>query len=359
MARYWRLLLVLCVVARGAAAEIKSLKADAAGRILIDDQPTKLWGLRVACAAAREDYTKQLIDSLKDYHGGGVNLILVNYQGGGGMSRKTFSSDGKAFEDVAVRDRVRRIIDAANAKDMIVIVSLFFPRRMGSPAGTEPGQGGQDPKLATREAYLAACRTAAAELKERKNVIVCVADQPLASMFSATPMKFGTQDIVDCLAAVESIAPGLLRGGGNAVHDVNATVAKSSHALVIFHAEPGLNPPSFPGVAKPIIHFGYAGNETAGRNPQGVYNEPHRKAYADVTERYIDGSTAHVVLHFPAWTEGGMDLKENRFDLGSNGTPNNPGIDWYFEALKRRVRKRPVVEGPGTPVQGGKSIFEN
>lgn len=341
----------LCALLLGLAlhapAEIKSLKLDPAGKLLVNDQPTKIWGLRAAGAAASDAAVKQLIDALPELKENGCNMLLVCCQGSTGLTLKTFSADGTTFEDTAVRDRLRKILDAANAKDILVVVSPFFPRKMGV--------GGQDPRLASREAYLAAVKTVAGELKSHKNALLCVADQPLASAFSMAPMKFNAADIIECLSAAATVAPDLLRGGGNAAHDINLTVAKSDAATVIFHAEPGINPPSFPQ-KKPIIHVGYLGvSESAGKNPQGFYAPQAKQPFSDILDRYVDASTAHFLAHFPAWTEGGMDLKPNRFDLGGQGTIKDPGLTWYFDALRKRAKKKPAHETPTTP---GKSIFE-
>jgi hypothetical protein len=344
---FWISLCACLAMGHRARAEVKSFKIDHTGKFQINEQVTKLWGLRAASAAAKDETTKQLTDSLKEFKDAGLNTLLVCYQGGPGLSSKAFAADGATFEDTALRDRVRQILDAASQHDMVVVVSLFFPRKMGL--------GGQDPKLASRDAYLAACRTAAAELKDRKNVLICVCDQPLGSAFNANAMKFTAPDIIECLAAVGSVAPTMLRGGGNATHATNVAVASSDAANIIFHAEPGVNPPAFP-VIKPLIHVGFAGSDS-GRNPQGFYMPPARQKFTEMLDRYVDGSTAHFVAHFPAWTEGGMDLKPNRFDVGGAGTQKDPGLRWYLEALAKRAKARAAT--PGTPLGPGKSIFDN
>jgi hypothetical protein len=342
-------LLLLCqLFSVRAGADVKSFKIDPSGKVAFNDHFAKLWGLRTACAATNEDSTKQLIDSLKDYQSAGINMLLICYQGGPGLTSRAFSADGKSFEDTAVRDRMRRILDAANSKEILVVVSLFFPRKMGL--------GGQDPRLANREAYLAACRTAAVELKERNNVMICVADQPLASAFASCPMKFAAADIIECLGAVAAAAPNLPRGGGSAVHETNVTVAKAAVSTIIFHAEPGNAPPKFPA-GKPIIHVGFAGTE-GGRNPQGFYAPQARQPFLDLLDRYADGTTAHVIAHFPAWTEGGMDLKANRFDEGGQGTEKDPGLMWFTTAVSKHAKQR-TPQTVETPTERGKSIFDN
>ncbi len=352
-------MIALAGLSSTAHAEIKSLKADREGKLLINDEPSRIWGLRAACAATKDEYTKQLIENLAAFKDDGINTLLICYQGGPGLTQKTFSADGATFEDTAARDRVRQIIAAANQKDMIVIVSLFFPRKMG--------MGAQDPKLGDnpkpgdaaklgRAAYLTACRTAAAELKDHKNVILAIADQALPTAYSTCPMKFTAADIVECLGVAASVAPDLLRGGGNSLHADNLAIAKSESATVILHAEPGVNPPNFP-VKKPIIHFAYFGtNDTAGRNPQGFYPPPARQPFTDILDRYMDASTAHIIAHFPAWTEGGMELKPNRFDIGGQGTQKDPGLAWYLDALHKRTRKKPAT--PEAPIKPGKTIFD-
>ncbi|HYE18551.1 MAG TPA: hypothetical protein VEA69_08910 [Tepidisphaeraceae bacterium] len=350
----FRCLLLLLLLAPLARADIASLKPDPAGHLLINDKPAKLWGLRVASAATSDAATKQLLETLPTLKEDGVNLLLVCYQGGTGLTTKTFAADGASFEDTAVRDRVRQIIAAADKLDVCVAVSLFFPRKMGI--------GGQDPKLASRDAYLAACRTAAEELKDKRNVLVIVADQPSAGAFAMTPMKFMPADVIDCLKAVAAVAPGLPRGGGGSLHAANQMIAQSEAATIIVHAETGVAPPAFASVKKPILHAAYTGPiETAGKNPQGFYPPPARQPYTDMLDKYLDAPTAHVVAHFPAWTEGGQDLKPNRFDVGGPGTQKEPGLAWYLDALRQRTRKPDPAKpaGPGdAPGKPGKSIFD-
>jgi len=344
-------ILMLCAVfAVATKADVTSLKLDTAGRVIVNDQPARLWGLRVASAATSDESAKRLIDALKGYQSAGINLLLINYQGGPGGSARTYSADGKQFEDLAVRDRTRRILDAAASHDMLVVVTLFYPRQSAAT--------GQDPRLLTRAAYLAACATAAAELKDRHNVLICVSDQILPGAFASCPMKFAPADVIDCLKAVAAVAPNLPRGGGSPVHDQNLTIAKSDAATVIFHLEPGAAPPRMPP-GKPIIHCAFtAGGADAGRRPQGFFAPQARQPYLDMVERYADATTAHAIAHFPGWTEGAMDTKNNRFDEGGQGTQDDPGLAWYFNAVSKHARRH-VPEVADTPKTPDKSIFDN
>ena len=91
---------------------------------------------------------------------------------------------------------------------------------------------------------------------------------------------------------------------------------------------------------------------------QGYYTPQNRQPYTELLDRYMDASTAHVVAYFPAWTEGGMDLKANRFDTGGQGTQKDPGLLWFFDALSKRARPS-VAETPAQPANQGKSIFDD
>src|SRR5260221_8119644 len=158
------LLLAVCLATAAAArADVKSLTIDATGKIIVNDQPIRLWGLRTACAATSDESTKQLIDSLKGHQSAGINLLLICYQGGAGLSSKAFSPDGKRFDDVAVRDRMRRSVQAAAGKDMLVAASLFYPRKSSA--------GRQDPRLPTPPPSPAACRPRAEALPWREDPV--------------------------------------------------------------------------------------------------------------------------------------------------------------------------------------------
>lgn len=331
----------------GASADVESLKVDGT-RFVVNGKPARLWGVRAAAAANREEYTADLIKSLDTLKKNDVNAVVVYYQGSTGQSMKAFSGDGKSFADAGVHERMMKIIDAARTRNMLVIVGLFFPRRMGAD--------GQDPRLDSREAYIEATRLVASQLKGCPNVILSIAHEPGRANWLTAPIKWTPEDVLACLDAAASAAPNLPRGCGGADHALNTAIAASDLATIILHSEAGGEPPKFPQ-NKPAVNICLFGRDSGGRDAQGVWTEPDKRRFYAAIEKYMVSERDHLAVHFQGWTEGGMDLKKNRFDLGGTGTAKDPGVAWYFDALNDRLH--PVVRpATGTKPTSGKSIFD-
>ncbi|MFI5381563.1 MAG: hypothetical protein ACHRHE_19875 [Tepidisphaerales bacterium] len=339
---------VVCLAAGwSASGQVQSLKVDGT-RFVVNGKPLRLWGVRVAGAANREEYTSELLNSLETLKKNDINALVVYYQGSTGQSLKTFSGDGKSFAEPGVHQRMLKIIEAARAKDMLVIAGLFFPRRMGSD--------GQDPKLDSREAYIQATRLVASQLKDCPNVILSIAHEPGRANWLSAPIKWTPEDALACLETAASAAPNLPRGCGGSEHALNAVVAASDLATVILHSEAGVEPPKFPQ-NKPSVNICLFGRDSGGRDTQGAWSDPDKRRFYAAMDKYLGSERDHLVAHFQGWTEGGMDLKRNRFDLGGAGTAKDPGLAWYFDALNDRLH--PLVRpATGTRPAGGKSIFD-
>ncbi len=330
-----------------AAAEIDSLKIDGT-RFIINGKPTRLWGVRLAAAANRDEYTADVLKNLDTMRKNDINAIVVYYQGSSGQSLKTFSGDGASFSDPGVHERMVKIIEAARSRNMVVIVSLFFPRRMGAD--------GQDPKLDSREAYIQATRLVAEQLKGCSNVTLSLAHEPGRANWLSAPIKWTIEDVNACLEVAAAVAPNLPRGCGGADHSLNAAVAASDLSTVILHSESGHEPPKFTQ-NKPSVNICLFGRDSGGRDTQGAWSEPEKRKFYLAIEKYMVSDRDHLIAHFQGWTEGGMDLKKNCFHLGGLGTPKEPGVAWYLDALNDRLH--PVARpASGPKPTSGRSIFD-
>ena len=228
----WRchlsIFLGLLLLATPAQGEVKSVRVQG-GKFLVNDKPVKLWGVRVAGALEGDETAIELLSALGQYRDRGVNTLIVYYQGSTGNVKKVFSADGKRFADEPARQRMRRIIEAGGQHGMVVIVGLFLPRKMG--------RNSEDPKLASREAYIEAVRLAAGELKDAPNVILSIAHDAGRANWAGCPIKFDAEDAIACLAAAAEIAPNLPRGCGGPDRVFNAAVAESDLASVLLHTD--------------------------------------------------------------------------------------------------------------------------
>lgn len=330
-------------------ARIDSLRIEK-DQILINGKPARLWGVRVASAACRDEYTSELISSLGTYAKSEVNALVVYYQGSSGQTAQAFAPDGKSFADKAVHDRMLRIIDAARDKGMVVIVGLFVPRKMG--------KDGQDPKLESAEAYLNGVKLVAGELKDRRNVLLCIAHEPGRLAWASAPIKWTIDDATAALDAAAQAAPDVPRGIGGTDAAFNVQVAALPTVSVLFHLAPGGDPPVYK-VEKPSIQLALFGKDSDGRDPQGAWSDIHKQRFAAAISKYKSSTRDHLMAHFQGWHEGGMDLKPNRFSPGGTGTKQDPGTIWYLDQLARALEPPKTPQAPDKPDLGPKpSIFE-
>lgn len=119
-----------------------------------------------------EQNTRDLIASLPQWYSCGLRAITVGFQGGGPcyttdnktIDNNPYGADGRSI-DPAYIDRMDRLIRAADALGMVLIVSFLYP--------------GQLPRLQDEQAVIDAVRSAARFLKEQQytNVMIEVCNE--------------------------------------------------------------------------------------------------------------------------------------------------------------------------------------
>src|ERR671916_2137122 len=95
--------------------------------ILVDGQPTKLWGVRVANALEDDDHVERLIAALDEYQRHGINALTWFLQGGSSGTVDAFLPGGSLDEPVMARQR--RLLDETAHRGVVVIVGYFYQRR--------------------------------------------------------------------------------------------------------------------------------------------------------------------------------------------------------------------------------------
>ena len=102
-------------------------------RPFLGGEPVLLWGLRVNNALMSPAVTERLCNNLDNYAAHGINLISVGLQGTNGgfpdvdAGTNAFTSDGKLIP--AFARRLERVVRAADARGMVVLVVLMMPRK--------------------------------------------------------------------------------------------------------------------------------------------------------------------------------------------------------------------------------------
>ena len=75
---------------------------------------------------------------------------------------------------------------------------------------------------------------------------------------------------------------------------------------------------------------------SGGRFERGVFPEEVRRAYRREVAAAASRPGLSVSFHNSPWCQ----QEPMRYDLGGSGTRDDPGIRWYFESVREKVRRR-------------------
>ena len=116
--------LAALVVQGGTAQASKNVFGVAGNRVLFNGQPFKVIGLRLSNALISDAEARELVDSLDTFKSYGVNTVSVFLMGSRFGDVKGYRPD--ASLDPTYAERLGRIIEAADARDMIVLVGCLY-----------------------------------------------------------------------------------------------------------------------------------------------------------------------------------------------------------------------------------------
>ena len=200
----------------------RSLRLGVRGdQFYLDERPFDMWGVRVASATKDAAQADHLIAQLDDYRAHGVNAVAIFYMGSSGAKYDPFSPDGL---DVAPghEGRMERIIQACAARNMVVIVGLFYQH---APFG-----------LRDAEAVRNAVRTVTRKLRPYRNLVINVANEQNSGGWGDTAGIFDFRDparVIDLCETVHQEDPDRLVGGGGYDHARNKVIGRSPHVDVL------------------------------------------------------------------------------------------------------------------------------
>ena len=287
----------------------------AGGEIRLNGEPIKIKGLRTTAALMSDDTTRELIDHLDQFRSYGVNTISVYVMGSRFTDVKGYRPD--ATLDPVYGARLSRIIEAADARKMIVLVGCLY---WGASRARE-GLAHWTQADANR-----AVSNTVAWLKERNYRSVFV-DPDNEGMANAA-MKWRIGEMIDRGHAVDPMC----------IIAYNAKPAPPANADLAIHFSPKI-----PG--KPYV-------ETEGTPPNsqywgeyskkdglsnylnvGVYTAEMKERQKAATTHHIDGAPCSI-LDSP-WLQAPPPLGPN-MNPGGDGTRKDPGIKWWLEYLRDR-----------------------
>jgi len=287
----------------------------AGAEIRLNGEPIKIMGLRTSAALVSDGTTRELIDHLGQFRSYGVNTISVYLMGSRFTDAKGYRPD--ATLDPAYGARLGRIIDAADAHKIIVLVGcLYWGNSRAKEDLAHWTQADADRALVNTVAWL----------RERgyRNVFVDPDNEGMAN----AAMKWSIGEMIAAGHAADPLC----------IIAYNARPAPPGNADLAIHFSPRI-----PG--KPYV-------ETEGSPPnsnywgdyskqKGVYNYSNVGVYtAEMKERQIaaatrliDGANGYILAS--TWLQAAPPLGPN-MDPGGDGTPGNPGIKWWLEYLRDR-----------------------
>ncbi|MGH2353310.1 MAG: hypothetical protein ACRDI2_11290, partial [Chloroflexota bacterium] len=264
---------------------------------------------------------------------------------------------------------------------MLVVAGVFYQAQV---ARLDPQNRSW---LAEAASYPRAVEAVARSLRGYENVILNVANEHTVRPFETCPFPMRTvEGVVELCQAAKLGDPQRLVGGGGGhgggsgggLSGTNAALLvrpevdlllwdwgnPSPEAVATYRAvdarKPLMNVEVFGARAQGFVEVDAAGRPSwpgggsttppppsGSRRTQGVFPEggsqgAHRGKADFLAEIAFAAQTPGFSLfgHFPAWCQGpSRDPSfDNRFDLGGAGTPDDPGIRWYFEAVARAQR---------------------
>lgn len=304
---------------------------------LLDGKPFDMWGIRVGSASQSQELTDHLIAQLDDYARHGVNTVSVYCMGTSGGYSDPFTPDGSAIDPAHLR-RMEQILRACDRRGMVVVVGVFYQRS-------------DRPSLRDWDACKAAVGTVVRALKPHANVILNIANEQNSAGYARLPWARVRQvpDLLDLCRLAKTADPDRLVGAGGYDHRNNEEIGRSKDVDVLLFDTAGTRPTSAElyerfvkaGVTgKPIVNVETFGGWTKQFAPQGVFPEDVKRAYLAEVEAAARVPGLYVHFHNNPWCQAAERGERIRYDLGGRGTKEDPGIRWYFEAVRSARRDR-------------------
>jgi acetyl esterase/lipase len=300
---------------------------------LLDSKPFDMWGIRTAGASQTQAMTDHLIARMDEYLAHGVNTVSVFYMGSSAGYSDPFSSDGSSI-DPAHQKRMEQIIKAADRRGMVVIVGIFYQRC-------------DEPRLEDWEASREAVKTVTRSLKPYGNVIINIANEQNSERYKRFPWSRVREvpDLIDLCRLVKTIDPDRVVGAGGYDHENNEAIGRSQEVDVLLFDTTGPQEPSgrlyerflAAGVKdKPVVNVETFGAWTNQFLPQGVFPEDVKRVYTSEADDAARHEGLYVHFHNTPWCQAFVSGEKSRYDLGGQGTKDDPGIRWYFEYVRKK-----------------------
>jgi hypothetical protein len=331
------LMLLLCFVfCHNTYAKTLSIKGE---KFYLDDVPLKMLGLRAASATQSDEITDHLLAQLDDYASVGLNTINVYIQGSSGGFCDPFNADGTTLKDEH-KARLIKIIKECDKRSMVVVVGIFYQRVfLSEHLGIR--------NLLDRQAIFNAVKTVTTLLKPYDNVIINIANEQNSFRYKEfQEFDFrNPENIIALCKKVKDVDSDRLVGGGGYDDENNVIIGSSGSVDVLLFD-------TFPGdvekgrgsgwhydyfqkngvIDKPIVNVETFGAWTKMAMPPGVFNDRLKAIHLQEIDDTRDRPGLYVHLHSNPWCQGpSIGNYPIHYELGGDGSKENPGIRWWFE----------------------------
>jgi hypothetical protein len=305
----------------------------------LDGQPFDMTGIRTGSASQSQALTDELISQLDTYKAHDVNTVTVFYMGTSGGNSDPFTVDSSENVKIEADDaaRMRQIIEAADARGMVVIVGIFYQRATWSD-------------ITTDARVVKAIDAVVDDLKAYDNIILNLANEQNSGAYADKPGNIqSASQILQYIQQVKNRDPNRLVGSGGYKDASNVTIGKAAATDALLfdtggyevdreHSGTKYDKYRAAGVPdKPLVNVEMFGGYTADASVQpntGCYTATGKQLhYKDVDDARVRPGLS-VFFHSNKWIQGGA----THYELGDSGTcnstTNSPGMSWWFTYVR-------------------------
>jgi hypothetical protein len=281
--------------------------------VFLNGQEILVKGLRCSNALISDKTAQQLINNLDTFAAYGINTVSVYFMGSRFGDVKGYDEGGNL--DPVYAERMARVIEAADARGMIVLVGCLY---WGNSKAKREGwtQAEANRAVASTVAWL--------KKNDYRNVFVDVDNEGMAHRAKG----FNTREMVQAGKAVDRCCV-------IATNDKSAPPPEAD--LGIHFAKPVSGKPYIDSEATPSnAPGGYWGSYS--KKPGyynyiniGVYSEAMKANQIEQTKRHL--ARGHGYMLASTWLQCAPPHGPNHRP-GGDGSESDPGIRWWLEFLR-------------------------
>ena len=281
--------------------------------ILLNGKPFKVKGVRLSNALTTDGTADQALRSLDMFRSYGLNTISVYLMGSRFSNTKGYRPD--ASLDPAHAARLARIIEAADARGMVVLVGCFY-------WGTSTAKDGLEHW--TQVDANRAVRNTVRWLKERgyRNVFVDPDNEGMAAREKGW--------------SIESMIAGARQEDPAAILAFNAMSTPPANSHINLHFSPKVaGKPWIESEGVPEMrHYWGPYSKREGLNAYinvGLYSEEQKRIQLRDTRETMDKHNGYIMAS--TWLQSSPPHGPN-YVPGGDGSTAHPGIRWWLDYMK-------------------------